>query len=488
MSDQTGALAHSSIGRRATVFRDRLALPHYLVEPAVLAVDFALLVCASIVAGIGYHWIFLNQVPDPGPYVAIGALAALNLTTTLMALSAYKLQSLISLKHQARKVMLVWVIVFLALLSVAFTLKIGEALSRGATLGFFVIGLVFLFLWRSTLERLLQKAVANGTFAKQRTMFIGDKALLSASQVMSELRCYGYMPSTVLEIDPAEDAGATAATGVQDKIDLAIRTAREQEIENVVLVFRWENSRCIEAMLVALSVLPIPVYLAPDATVTRYLSSLHSIGPVWTAELKRAPLNKIEQLLKRAVDLLGAGAGLLLLSPLMLTTALLIKLDSPGPIFFSQWRSGFNGRLFRIIKFRSMTVLEDGPVITQATRYDPRVTRVGRWLRRTNIDELPQLFNVLHGEMSLVGPRPHAAAHDSEYERKIADYAFRFQFKPGITGWAQSNGCRGETRTLDLMSKRVECDLWYINNWSVWLDLRILFRTLIAEVWRSHGY
>src|SRR6516225_7905179 len=221
MSDQTGALEHSSIGRRATVFRDRLALPHYLVDPAVLAVDFALLVCASIVAGIGYHWIFLNQVPDPGPYVAIGALAALNLTTILTALSAYKLQTLISLKHQARKVMLVWVVVFLALLSVAFTLKIGEALSRGATLGFFVIGLVFLFLWRSTLERLLQKAVANGTFAKQRTMFIGDKALLSASQVMSELHRYGYMPHTVLEIDPAEDAGATAATGVQDKIDLA---------------------------------------------------------------------------------------------------------------------------------------------------------------------------------------------------------------------------------------------------------------------------
>jgi Undecaprenyl-phosphate glucose phosphotransferase len=487
MSDQSGTLAPSPIGRRAISFRDRLALPYYLVGPVVLAVDFALLVCASMVAGIGYHRIFLNQVPDFGPYVAIGALAALNLTTILTALSAYKLQILISLKHQTRNVVLVWVIVFLTLLSVAFTLKIGEELSRGATLGFFVIGLVFLFLWRSTLERLLQKAVADGTFAKQRTMFIGDKALLSASQVMSELRCYGYMPNTVLEIDPGEDA-VTAVTGVQHKIDLAVRTAREQQIESVVLVFRWDNSRCIEAMLVALSVLPIPVYLAPDATVTRYLNSLHSIGPVWTAELKRAPLSKIEQLLKRAVDLLGASAGLLLLSPLMLTTALLIKVDSPGPIFFSQWRSGFNGRLFRIFKFRSMTVLEDGPVIAQATRDDPRVTRVGQWLRRTNIDELPQLFNVLRGEMSLVGPRPHAAAHDSEYERKIADYAFRFQFKPGITGWAQSNGCRGETRTLDLMSKRVECDLWYINNWSVWLDIRILFKTLITELWGSHGY
>jgi undecaprenyl-phosphate galactose phosphotransferase/putative colanic acid biosynthesis UDP-glucose lipid carrier transferase len=241
-------------------------------------------------------------------------------------------------------------------------------------------------------------------------------------------------------------------------------------------------------MLVALSVLPIPIYLAPDADVIRYLNRVHSIGPLWTAELKRAPLGKIEQLLKRAFDLFGASLALLLLSPLMLIAALLIRFDSPGPVLFSQWRSGFNGRLFRIFKFRTMTVLEDGPVIHQATRDDPRVTRVGRWLRRTNIDELPQLFNVMRGEMSLVGPRPHAVAHDSEYERKIADYAFRFQFKPGITGWAQSNGCRGETRTLDLMSRRIECDLWYINNWSVWLDLRIVFRTLITEIWRSHGY
>jgi Undecaprenyl-phosphate glucose phosphotransferase len=486
MSDHT--LARFSIGRTATLLHDRLALPYYLVEPAVLATDFVLLVSASIIAGIGYHWIFLNSIPDPRPYVAIGALAALNLTTVLTALRAYKLETLISLKHQARKVILVWVVVFMVLLSVAFTLKIGEALSRGATLGFFAVGLIFLFVWRSTLESLLQKAVVKGTFAKQRTMFIGDKALLSTSEVMNELRRYGYMATTILEIDPAEDAVSTAATRAQEKIDLAIRTAREQQIESVVLVFRWDNSRCIETMLVALSVLPIPVYLAPDANVIRYLTRVHNVGPLWTAELKRAPLSKIEKLLKRAVDLLGACAGLLLLSPLMLTTALLIKLDSPGPILFSQWRSGFNGRLFRIFKFRSMTVLEDGPVIRQAIRDDPRVTRVGRWLRQTNIDELPQLFNVLRGEMSLVGPRPHAAAHDSEYERKIADYAFRFQFKPGITGWAQSNGCRGETRTLDLMSKRVEYDLWYINNWSVWLDLRILFRTLVTEIWRSHGY
>jgi undecaprenyl-phosphate galactose phosphotransferase/putative colanic acid biosynthesis UDP-glucose lipid carrier transferase len=155
---------------------------------------------------------------------------------------------------------------------------------------------------------------------------------------------------------------------------------------------------------------------------------------------------------------------------------------------FTQWRSGFNGRLFRIIKFRTMTVLEDGPVIRQASRNDVRFTGVGRLLRRTNIDELPQLLNVLRGEMSLVGPRPHAAAHDCQYEREIAAYAFRYQLKPGITGWAQFNGYRGETRTLDVMSKRIELDLWYIKNWSIWLDVKILLGTLLKEVWRSDGY
>ena len=146
---------------------------------------------------------------------------------------------------------------------------------------------------------------------------------------------------------------------------------------------------------------------------------------------------------------------------------------------FFQTRNGFNGRAFRIVKFRTMHVLEDGSTIRQATRADPRVTRLGRWLRRTNIDELPQLFNVLYGDMSLVGPRPHAVAHNSQYEQLIADYAFRNHVKPGITGWAQVNGYRGETRTTDLMTKRVELDRWYISNWSLWLDIVIMFRTLL---------
>jgi undecaprenyl-phosphate galactose phosphotransferase/putative colanic acid biosynthesis UDP-glucose lipid carrier transferase len=177
-----------------------------------------------------------------------------------------------------------------------------------------------------------------------------------------------------------------------------------------------------------------------------------------------------------------------MLLPLMLITSLLIKLDSRGPILFTQGRNGFNGCSFRIFKFRTMTVAEDGPIIQQATRDDPRVTGLGRWLRRVNIDELPQLINVLKGEMSLVGPRPHATAHNTKYEQQIAVYAFRYHVKPGITGWAQVNGFRGETRTLELMEKRVEFDLWYINNWSAWLDLKILLKTMISGLGQPSAY
>ena len=190
----------------------------------------------------------------------------------------------------------------------------------------------------------------------------------------------------------------------------------------------------------------------------------------------------MEQFLKRCFDAVGAAAVLLLLSPLMLMTALLIKLDLPGPVLFLQTRNGFNGRAFRIVKFRTMYVLEDGHEIRQAGRADPRVTRIGWWLRRANIDELPQLFNVLQGDMSLVGPRPHAVAHNSEFEKLVANYAFRHHVKPGITGWAQVNGYRGETPTPEIMAKRVEFDIWYINNWSMWTDIRILFRTLVLGI------
>jgi putative colanic acid biosysnthesis UDP-glucose lipid carrier transferase len=200
-----------------------------------------------------------------------------------------------------------------------------------------------------------------------------------------------------------------------------------------------------------------------------------------------APLTAFERAVKRTLDVVGSMTAILFLSPLILLAAIAIKLDNGGPIIFQQRRTGFNAKEFVIFKFRTMTVLEDGPAITQACRGDLRATRVGKFLRRSSIDELPQLLNVLKGDMSLVGPRPHAVAHDREYKVHVADYGFRHHIKPGITGWAQVNGLRGETRSLEKMTERVQLDLWYINNWSLGFDINILMRTCF-EVLRDRAY
>jgi len=199
------------------------------------------------------------------------------------------------------------------------------------------------------------------------------------------------------------------------------------------------------------------------------------------------PLTPFERAVKRTLDIVGSATAILFLWPLLLLAAIAIKFDSGGPVIFQQRRTGLSGKEFVIFKFRTMTVLEDGPAITQACRGDVRATRVGKFLRRSSIDELPQLLNVLRGEMSLVGPRPHAVAHDREYKAHIADYGFRHHIKPGITGWAQINGLRGETRSLEKMTERVKLDLWYIENWSLGFDINILVRTCF-EILRGRAY
>jgi lipopolysaccharide/colanic/teichoic acid biosynthesis glycosyltransferase len=204
------------------------------------------------------------------------------------------------------------------------------------------------------------------------------------------------------------------------------------------------------------------------------------------AELAQA-VAAIEFLRNKVLTSPSSAAQQLITSlPLLVIVAIAIKLDSPGPALFRQRRRGFNGTCFQIYKFRTMSVLEDGPKITQAQYSDSRITRLGKWLRRTSIDELPQLVNVLEGSMSLVGPRPHALAHDTQFDKIVRNYAFRHRVKPGLTGWAQVNGCRGPTPTRKHIERRVQHDLWYIDNWSFALDLSIMLRTIV-EVMRSRN-
>ncbi|MGV7217922.1 sugar transferase [Bradyrhizobium sp. UFLA05-112] len=225
-----------------------------------------------------------------------------------------------------------------------------------------------------------------------------------------------------------------------------------------------------------------PTILQPSRDYSIAESSARPLLPVSEAvaiELQRPSLSVRERFQKRCLDIGCASVTLVALAPLIITTAILIKLETPGPIILRQSRRGLNGKPFEIWRFRSIGVAENGSKVPQAN--GGRVTRVGEFLRKTSIEELPQLWNVLRGEVSLVGPRPHALV----YDRLISKYVWRYQMKPGLIDWAQANGFGGATPTVDLMEKRVQCEAWYVRHWSIWLDVRIIFRTAVALMYQE---
>lgn len=274
-------------------------------------------------------------------------------------------------------------------------------------------------------------------------------------------------------------------------IDELIAHVRTRKIDDVVVAMPWSDDRRIAELVERLKELPINVHLSTDL-IGYDLATTPAMGrydelPLF--EVVQRPISGLHSALKTAEDYILAGTALILISPLLLMIAIAIKLDSPGPVFFMQKRLGFNNKPFSIYKFRSMyhqTIPES--VVRQARRDDPRVTRVGRFIRATSLDELPQLLNVLNGTMSLVGPRPHALSHNEEYGRQIRGYFARHRVKPGITGWAQVNGLRGETEALDLMAARVRHDVYYANNWSLLFDVRILVLTVATVLFQKTAY
>jgi putative colanic acid biosynthesis UDP-glucose lipid carrier transferase len=213
---------------------------------------------------------------------------------------------------------------------------------------------------------------------------------------------------------------------------------------------------------------------------------VRALGDAVCVELQTSPLSPFECALKRGMDIAAAASALVILSPFLLLVMLAIKLDSPGPLLFRQTRCGFNGRPFQIVKFRTMTVMENGASVEQARAAAPRGTRGGEWLGRASGGVLAPVRNVVGGSMSLVGPRPHALAHDIAFDRVVRNYAFRQRVKPGLTGWAQIHGLRGPTPDPESVRRRVEHDLWYIDHWSIWLDLLIVLKT-VTEVMRGRN-
>ncbi|AMA61525.1 undecaprenyl-phosphate glucose phosphotransferase [Bradyrhizobium sp. CCGE-LA001] len=446
-------------------------------------VDAGLILVSGIGCAVGYHLATAGTLGKADVYAAASVLVAVNFILLTIVQQGYRLKTVTDLPRTFRMTLTTWTFLFGALLAIAFTMKVSDEFSRGTTISFYLVGLAVLLGWKIVAARWTAHALRTGAFANGRAIMIAEFGLASASNAVDDLGQHGYRLMRVMEIPPKDLASPLLLSSLAPRFEELINYAREHRIEHVFLLINWSRQHAIDSILDVLKILPIPVHLVPDANTARFLRyPLVGTGNTFTAELRRAPLSYRERALKRALDLSGASLALLVFGPVMLVTAVLIKLSSKGPVFFRQTRHGFGGRAFRIFKFRTMRVLEDGPTIVQAQKNDPRVTPIGKWLRKTSIDELPQLLNVLKGDMSLVGPRPHAAAHNTEYEQIIGNYAFRHHVKPGITGWAQVNGYRGETRTLDLMQKRVEYDLWYINNWSLWLDIKIMLRTAIVSL------
>ncbi|MEZ5849450.1 MAG: undecaprenyl-phosphate glucose phosphotransferase [Hyphomicrobiaceae bacterium] len=271
---------------------------------------------------------------------------------------------------------------------------------------------------------------------------------------------------------------------IAGRLDDLVERARSGRIDRIIISLPQaadQRTQWIAAKLQHLPVsLHIVTHIASDLVEEGPALSVSSLGPVGLLDVKRKPLSDWQPIIKSVEDRVLGVALALLFAPMLVLAATAIKLDSKGPVFFRQRRTGLNGETIEVVKFRTMHVLQDGPNVPQATRNDPRITRVGGFLRRWSIDELPQLYNVLKGEMSLVGPRPHALAHDERFAEVFARYRSRHQVKPGITGLAQVEGYRGEITTPQMLAHRIEKDIEYLNAWSLWKDLAIIARTPLS--------
>ncbi|WMT72915.1 undecaprenyl-phosphate glucose phosphotransferase [Bradyrhizobium sp. Ash2021] len=442
--------------------------------------DFLLILLSYLAAGILYRK-FLGSPADQEVPIGAGLIVGVAFVTIAFFQGVYDGHRLLNGIWQARKVVFAWMLALTILAVAAFLLKSTANLSRGTTILFAATGLAGLGAHRATWRIGLASSFAKGHFIDRRVVLLSLKSLDFTSNRFKDLRKHGFHVVRHVVLNAAQDEVA-----LDLEIMNVIRQSRTTNAEEFLLAIDWNELPMLQKLSQHLRMVPQPIRLLPDFPIADLVSRpfLPVSGTV-AIEIQRPPLTVFERVQKRCLDIGLASFALLMLAPLMITAAILVKLDTPGPIIFRQSRRGFNGKPFQIWKFRSMTVTENGTTLTQATKQDKRVTRVGRFLRQTSIDELPQLWNVLRGEMSLVGPRPHALAHDNYYDQVISKYVYRHHMKPGLTGWAQANGFRGETPTIDLMEKRVECDVWYVSNWSIWLDIRIIFRTAVALMYQE---
>jgi undecaprenyl-phosphate galactose phosphotransferase/putative colanic acid biosynthesis UDP-glucose lipid carrier transferase len=418
----------------------------------------------------------------------VGLLASFIHVLRISGSGYYDFQYAAKPRVEAVDIIVSWIATGLLLAFFAFLIKIGVAYSRGAFVVFFFLAPVGLLGVRKVSKVILSNAIARGLIGRRDIVLVGDQDELSVLEPRDLLAFFGAGDVNRFALSKESDPLLRVSDDIR-VISSVVNFVRERNAREILLAVPWTDAERIEFLREHIKALPVSVRLLPDMRVrslTDYSSSARQ--NVMSVEILGAPLSSMEQGVKRAVDIALASTALVFFMPVMLLTAIAIKLDGPGPVIFRQSRKGFNRNRFIMFKFRTMTVQENGAEIIQAKRNDPRVTKIGKLLRAASIDELPQLINVLSGEMSLIGPRPHALAHDNEFEKLLGDYAFRHHVKPGMTGWAQCNGARGATPTLDHVKERVKLDLWYINNWSLWLDFQILIKTFFEVLRKRNAF
>lgn len=359
-----------------------------------------------------------------------------------------------------------------------------QTLNLGLIIQASVLIIIFMMIARA-LIRVLYDLFFSFTQQAQGVMVIGDSTKAEKLYLdLSTSKWTGYSPIGLFSWHI--DFNNSACTGgIQD----AIEKIQSGVVRKVYLVIDQKNIQQVESVLELLADTTCSAIIVPDLFSFDFLySRVEEINSTPTIPLFDSRIDGINRFLKRIEDIVIGSMILVLISPILLMVAIAIKATSPGPVLFKQLRYGLNGKSIRVYKFRSMKVMENGAKVTQATKDDPRVTTVGRFIRRTSLDELPQFFNVILGNMSIVGPRPHAVAHNEEYRKLIPGYMLRHKVKPGITGLAQISGWRGETDTLDKMEKRIECDLEYIRTWSLLLDIKIIFLTVFKGFINKAAY
>ncbi len=450
---------------------------------------------AVVAAGLAVHVAYLGFDFSADVVVATVAIACI----ALAAFQALGVNAIPAFRDPAWAMLRMaagWSFAFLLALAAIFFLKHDLAsYSRIWLMSWFVGGFVLLMLERVVVSIVVRRMIASGSL-ERRTVIVGggpagEEVLRAlAAQRHTDLRICGVFDDRADDRSPDVVIGFPKLGAVDDLVDFARRT----RIDLIIFTLPITAEERILQMLRKLWVLPIDIRLAAHANKLRFRPRSYSwIGTVPVLDVFDKPMTDWNVVVKSLFDRIVGALLLVLLAPVMAAIALAVKLDSKGPVLFRQKRHGFNNEEIEVFKFRSMYVDQlDYAVAKQVTRNDPRVTRVGRFIRKTSLDELPQLFNVVvKGNLSLVGPRPHALqakAAEHPYEMVVDGYFARHRVKPGITGWAQINGWRGETDTPEKIQKRVECDLYYIENWSLLLDLYILAATPFALIKAENAY